>query len=251
MKRWLVVLAACGTPQPAGPPTNATPPADKLALADSELGLVALAPGIDWIPQTEAAALAPVEGIDPKATFRAIDSRGGTAELRDATIAKVKHGCDDNELELTLFRGGKLAPGAVWLVPAGTAWTPTAIPVVRPAASAASARYAIGPVSITATRTGDATGTLAFTWRGKPVFERPIQRGDMAGAPKDAIDLDAGGPGVPQPIAAWQVGGERGSMLVVFREPSYEGEHIFGVVLDEDRGRAPDAMKLYLYRCAF
>ena len=257
MKRLLALaFVGCSSAPVAAPPGNTKPIPPKLVIAaEQDLGWLGLAakPGVDWIPRTDATLLLPFEptNLDAATMYRAIDRLGHSFLVGKPKRTQVRFGCDDNTLDVTTLDGeGFFAPGVVWILPKDSTWTPQHLPITgRPTPS--KHVETAGPITVETVRTGDSTATMTFAWKGKLVFERSIVRGDMAGAPKDPIDLAAGGPGVPRLAAAWQVGGERGAVLTAFHETTYEGERVYGIVLDDERGREVDALALYMYRCAF
>lgn len=252
---WLI-LAACGSAPATMPPTNtaATPP--RLVIpADRSLGWIGFAPAIrhDWLPKSMATVNL-VTDVPPSGRVIAIDEAGKTERLVPGRDLEVSYGCDGNHVDVKMLDGNPSLRGLVWVLPvdAPAEWAPQALAIESmKGVTATNRRYTVGPILIELVRTGDTTGSLAFAWKGRVVFTRPIERGEMAGAPTDPINFAEGGPAVPEPVAAWQIGRERGVVLVVIHEPGYEGENVRAVLVDEDRGRVVDALGFYLYRCAF
>jgi hypothetical protein len=72
----------------------------------------------------------------------------------------------------------------------------------------------------------------------------------MAGSQTPPIDLTESGPGVPAPVAAWSLSAS-GPTLVAFVEPTWEGQQIFALLVDDTGARAIETIGGYLYLCAY
>ncbi|MEO8702881.1 MAG: hypothetical protein ABI867_22745 [Kofleriaceae bacterium] len=257
------LLVGCsGGAAPAGP-ANTTAVAARLVIPKGQaMGWIGVAPVPsrdhgDWVPAGPATVYLPSkpEAIQKDMSVTAIDAKGGTTAVIATGVAKLPYGCD-NELEATALESihkVKLAAGAVWVLPpsAPVAWAPRAIAITAFQASETHRRYTAGPVAIELERTDDLHGVAKLAWNGRPVHSVPFERSEMAGTDKAPINLVEGGVGVLEPIAAWAIGGERGAVLLVFYQQSYEGLHLEVVRIEEDRGVAEAAMGFYMYQCAF
>jgi hypothetical protein len=259
----LVLAVACGGGSPATTPANTTPTATRLVIAKGQpLGWLGVAPvdkreGGDWRPAGTATLYLPSRPeLPPGITFTAIDAKGAATTVTSTGEAKLPYGCDDNQLDtiaLTSIDKSGLAAGAVWLLPPGAplTWAPKALAITAFQASEARRRYTAGPIAIELERTDDTRGLVKLAWNGRVVHSLPFERGDMAGADRTPINLVEGGVGVPEPIAAWAIGGERGAVLLVLHQPSYEGQHLSVVRIEEDRAVAEEELGFYMYQCAF
>jgi hypothetical protein len=259
MRTVLVMLAACGGGAAPVAPANTTQAGPRLAIARGQamgwLGIAPVgAPAHAWQPVGPATVYLPADGTPAELAVAAIDAKGTTAAIRSTGRVEIPYGCDGNQLAAQAFAGAPgLAPGAVWILPPNlpATWHPTALAIATTQATTAARRYAAGPVTIELARADATHGSVALAWRGKVVHRGAFERTYMDGADRTPIDLTDGGIGVPEPIAAWQLGGERGAVLLVLYTQSYEGLHLRVIRVDEDGGRDEDAMATYLYQCAF
>jgi hypothetical protein len=252
--RWLVVaLVACSSPK-SSPPTNTVPTPAPLVITEADnLGLIGFAPdpGEGWLPKAEAGVFVTTNSAPVIGDVRVVDREGTSVTVSGSQTATLKFGCDENAIIATeLGQGAKLAPGLVWILPPGSTWAPVAL-AIKTTLAADKRLESTGRIEVVSVRTAPAGGTTTITWNGREVLAKPFQRGDMAGAPTTPIDLSTGEPGVPQLVAAWQVGGERGTVLAAFHTATFEGDQVWAVLLDEERGREVESLGFYLYRCAF
>jgi hypothetical protein len=259
----LIVAVACG-------PSNRSVPANlanaaRLEISDNqELGWLGVVPVArrgagDWRPEGPATTVyvpSRPSAIEPDMTFTAIDTRGGTTTVTGVGQPSIPYGCDDGRLDVTALESKdrtKLAPGPVWLLPASApdSWAPRPVAIKSVQASGARRRYVAGPLTLELARVDARHGTLEIAWNGRVVRTRPFERDEKDGAEPAPIDLAEGGIGVLEPIAAWAIGGERGAILLVLFQQTYEGLHLHAELVQEDRGSAVDEIGFYMYQCAF
>jgi hypothetical protein len=265
----IAACAACAAP-PARPAHNAASAAGpRVAIAvDQPLGWIGIAPRRaadpgDWIPAAAQAVLVPLVtagptdgpagGLAEGAALWAIDTAGGLTRVTAAGPAKVRYGCDGQQLDVLAFTGEPSAPGPVWLLPptAPASWHPRSLAIVpRTAASEVRRRDTVGPLALTLERSAAARGALTIARDGRVVLRLAIERGEMAGADPAPLDLRRPGVAIPEPVAAWSLGDD-GPILLVLEVPSYEGVHLTPILVEADRARELPAMSAYLYRCAF
>jgi len=246
-----LALGACSTPAPPAPRNVAAPSATLRLAASAPLGSLALAPATThdgWIPVATASAVAPGSSVPAGTSVTAIGT-GAAVQLTAGPATRLPYGCDNNQIDVVPLAGPRIAPGVVWLLPAGAAWTPTALPITSSRTPAAS-QFTIGPLTLDLRRRDAVRGTLTITRAGRAIYTAPFERGAMEGADASPIDLTEDGPGIPQPVAAWALA-PRGPVLVVLLQPGYEGVTLAPVLVEVDAAREVEAMSLYLYRCAF
>lgn len=265
----IAACAACAAPpaRPAHGVASAAGPRVAIA-ADQPLGWIGIAPRRaadpgDWIPAGPQAVLVPLatagptegpgDGLAEGAALWAIDTAGGVTRVTAAGPAKVRYGCDGQQLDVLAFTGDPSAPGPVWLLPptAPASWHPKPLAIVpRTAASEVRRRDTVGPLVLTLERSATARGALTIARDGRVVLRLAIERGEMAGADPAPLDLRHPGVAIPEPAAAWSLGDD-GPILLVLEVPSYEGVHLTPILVQADRARELPAMSAYLYRCAF
>lgn len=257
----LLVAAACSS-QPAGAPQNVSNAAiPRVAIApDQALGWIGIAPlpardAGDWIPAGTQAVLvpAPAEALTAGTTLSAIDTSGSVTRVTAGAPTKVPYGCDNNQLDVVAFTGGKSAPGPVWLLPPSTpaSWSPRSLAIVSPvAATELRRRDTVGPLTLELERTDGTHGTLKIVRDGRALHTVAISRGTMEGADASPLDLRHPGVAIPEPVAAWSFA-DGGPILLVLLVPSYEGLHLKPLLVEDAGARELPAMATYLYRCAF
>ncbi len=257
---WITLtLAACSAPRE--PLTNTTTAGSGVRIGPTEplgwIGLATAAKAGDSVPRhAPISALHPVITLVERdalpASVAAIATTGGVEQLTTGPRAEVGYGCDDHKLEVTTFTGPRLTPGAVWVLPPTrpTSWQPTPVPITSRAATAAQRTYVIGPLTLDLTRTAALSGTLVISRDGQLLHAAPFERHLMEGADTAPIHLGEGGPGIPEPIAAWAIA-ESGPILLVLAQPSYEGMTLRAVLVEATSARAIESMEIYLYSCAF
>ncbi len=257
----LVLAAACSS-RPAEPPQNvASTAGPRVTIApDQAIGWIGLAPERapepgDWIPAGTQAVLVPMpaEGLAGGVTVPAIDTAGRVARVTAGAPSKVPYGCDDNQLDVLPFTGGRLAPGAVWLLPpeAPATWSPRQLAIASPASATEERRRdTVGPLALELERVERTRGTLKIVREGRTLHSLAIERGEMAGADDTPLDLRQPGIAIPVPVAAWSFA-DRGPILLVLLVPSYEGVHVKPYLVEDERARELGDMGMYLYRCAF
>lgn len=195
----------------------------------------------------------PAAGLAAGTTLRAIDARGGIAQVTSAGPTRVRYGCDDQQLDMIAFTGGASAPGPVWLLPPGApaSWRPRALAIERAGeATEARRRDTVGPLTLVLVRSGAARATLAIARGGRVLHTAAIVRDEMAGADPAPLDLRYPGVAIPEPVAAWSFA-DGGPVLLVLEVPSYEGVHLTPILVEDDRARELPMLAAYLYRCAF
>lgn len=254
----LLVAACSGAPTPAPPaPANTAPAAAAAPLVlppTASLGSLALAPAApgstadDWLPVATAAVVAPGASVPAGTSVTAI-GRGAPVRLTAGAATKIGYGCDGNQLDVLPFTGAHVDPGVVWLLPAAATWTPTALAITASRSSAA-ATYTIGPIVVALARTKPMEGTLLISRGDTNVLATHFTKSQMDGAPNTPADLAADDPGVPRPVAAWELA-PRGPILLVLLQPGYEGVTLQPVLVEAAGTRDLADMTLYLYRCAF
>ena len=259
------MLAACAAPL-AAPPHHATPAAPRAISADQPLGWIALAPRPvgaarevgDWLPVgAHMLVPRPTEGSVGLAAGDAlavIDTAGAIAHVTVGAPIRLPYGCDRNQLDAIALTGERLAPGVLWLLPAGASasWQPRPLAIATGVESGpARRRDTVGPLELELVRRDDTHATLAISRSGRLVHTAPITRVAIAGADAEPLDLGGGGVAIPAPVAAWSIGLGTGAILLVLQVPAYEGTHLTPILVEPDRAREVTAMAVYLYRCAF
>lgn len=257
-------LAACNPPA-ATAPSNAVPVAAQVHVAVGQplgwLGFAPIANHADaatwWLPVGTMAAVVPAShDVARGRSLTAIDGLGRAAIVRAAAgTTAIEYGCDGNRLDavtLATADAKPFAPGVVWVLPPSPpdAWAPQAIAIRSIEAHPTRRRYVIGPIALDLSRSDANHATLAIAWNGRVVHRVAIERAQMDGSDPTPIDLAEGGPGVPEPVAAWQIA-KQGPILLVVLVPSYEGVHVSAILVERDAGRAVPELGWYLYRCAF
>lgn len=261
MRTWWLLLALLACSAAREPLTNTGASGAALRIGPTEpLGWLALATAAkdsDRVPRhapisAEHPLVSLVERAALPASIAAIGTTGGIQQLRTGPRAEVPYGCDGHTLEVTTFTGPRLPPGAVWLLPPALppTWHPAPQSIVSRSSAVAHRTYAIGPLTLELARTGDRRGTLTISRDGKVVHTAPFERHLMEGADAAPLDLAEGGPGIPEPIAAWAIA-ESGPLLLVLTQPGYEGTTLRALLVEATSARAIESMEMYLYSCAF
>ncbi len=254
----LVVVMACGAPREPLPANASGESAIRIGPTDP----------LGWLALATATTDAKDEGFGPTnndhplvttvargelpASVSAIGPAGAMQTFITGAATEVLYGCDGNKLGVTALAGPRLTPGAAWILPPArpTSWQPTALAITTKAKSPAQHSYAIGPLALELVRTADLKGTLTIQRDGRAVHTAPFERQLMDGAEPGPIDLAEGGPGIPEPIAAWSIA-DNGPILLVLTQPGYEGMTLRPVLVEATSARAIEAMETYLYSCAF
>lgn len=253
-----VVTVACGASRDPMP-SNASGGSAVRVGPNQSLGWLALAtqPAEDTVESfgprnSEHPLVATVARGELPASVSAIGPSGTLQTFRTGAATKIPYGCDGNQLEVTAFAGPRLPPGPAWILPVSRPanWQPIALAIKTATSSPAQRSYALGPLAIDLVRTADLKGTLAITRDGRAVHTMPFERHPMEGAEPGPIDLDEGGPGIPEPIAAWALA-DNGPILLVLTQPGYEGMTLRPHLVEETSARAVEPMEMYLYSCAF
>ncbi len=261
MRTWWITLAFLACSAPREPLTNTASTGTAIRIAPTEpLGWLGLAPAAKdgtilprHVPVSAAHPLVTLGERDAyPASVDAIATTGGLQKFTLGPSAEVPYGCDEHKLEVTTFTGPRLTPGAVWLLPPSrpTSWQPAPLSIASRTATAAQRTYAIGPLTLDLVRTADLRGTLTIRRDGTPIHTAPFERHLMEGADPGPLDLVEGGPGIPEPVAAWAIA-EGGPILLVLTQPGYEGTTLRPVLVEASSARAIEAMEIYLYSCAF
>lgn len=262
MRTWWVPLAFLACSAPREPLTNTAATGTTLLIAPTEplgwLGLATAATDSDSVPRHAPISVAhPLVTVTERdalpATVDGIATTGGVEHFTTGPRGDVPYGCDGNALEVTTFAGPRLTPGAVWLLPPTrpTSWQPTPLPILSRSSTAAQRTYAIGPLTLDLTRTTDRRGTLTLRRDGKVIHAAPFERHLMEGADTSPIDLAEGGPGIPEPVAAWAIAASGGPIMLVLTQPGYEGTTLRPLLVEANSARAIESMEMYLYSCAF
>lgn len=257
MRAALLCLAAIHCGAPLEPPPHT--PSTRLAIApDQPLGWLGLVPSTvrrdttpTFVPVAEHALVVPTGAPELPSTIRAIGRRGMVQTFTRASSASVPYGCDGNTLAVATFDGPPLEPGVAWLLPpaAPPDWRLAPLDIETAAATATRRAYTIGPLTLELARTAPLRGELTLSHRGRVVRTEPFERVLMEGADPDPIDLAAGGPAIPEPVAAWSIVGD--AILLVVAIPGYEGVTLQPWLVQSSGARTVEAMEQYLYLCAF
>jgi len=262
MRAALLCLAAigCGAPlEPTAPRQATTIHASSLA-PDQPLGWLGLVPSPEHLETTlafvpvhsEYALVVPI-GEEPElpAEIRAIGHRGTVERFTRGWIEHLPYGCDDRPVAMTTFDGPRLAPGVAWILPPAPPadWRPAPLDIATTSAAPARRAYAIGPLTVELVRTAPLRGRLTLAHRGRVVRTEPFERELMGGADPSPLDLAAGGPAIPEPVAAWSIVGD--AILLVLAVPGYEGVTLRPWLVQPSEVRTLEAMEQYLYLCAF
>jgi len=261
MPTWWFPLAFLACSAPREPLANTAATGSVVHIAPTEplgwLGLATAAKDSDSVPQhAPISAAHPLVAVTERdalpGSVAAIATTGGIEQFTTGPRAEVPYGCDGNALEVTTFTGPRLTPGAVWLLPPTrpTSWQPTPLPITSRNSTAAQRTYAIGPLTLDLTRTADLRGTLTLRRDGKVIHTAPFERHLMDGADTAPIHLAEGGPGIPEPVAAWAIAAS-GPILLVLTQPGYEGTTLRPLLVEATSARAIESMEMYLYSCAF
>lgn len=260
MRTWWISLAllACGAPRESLPNNVSNNSTVRIGPNDP-LGWI----GIATAPaDTDSSTIAPSNADHPLVTtaeravlpaqVNAIGSSGTPQMFVTGARTQILYGCDGNQLDVTAFSGPRLPPGVAWILPPSrpASWQPTPFAITSRGAKPAQRSYTIGSLSIDLVRTGDLRGTLTILRDGRVVHTAPFERQLMDGADPSPIDLAEGGPGIPDPIAAWSIA-DGGPILVVMRHPGYEGMSLKPLLVDATSARPIESMQTYLYHCAF
>ncbi|MDX2092514.1 MAG: hypothetical protein SFX73_31915 [Kofleriaceae bacterium] len=261
----LLVVAACSAPQPGAPPHNVAPPEGLRIPRSQSLGAFGIAPAPSgdselpgFIPVHAAYRLitTPAMPVRFDKPFLAIGTRGGLSAYTPAPAATIPFGCDNNQLEVTPFVGKPLPPGVVWIMPPEgppPAWNPEAVPVQVTRSTPERTQFTAGPVVIELARTTPTTGQLTIAHDGRTVHTLPFERSAMDGADPASMVIDLTErelQGIPSPVGAWSIV-PGGPVLLALHTPGWEGSTLSGILVEDDRVRAEDALSVYLYRCAF
>lgn len=259
----LTAIAACGRPPPpivANTAEAATPtlaPAQPLGWLGFGTTAARGDDGPSYAPASAAHALV-ATATDPAlpARVEVVPGRGAVEAFTRGERTKVPYGCDGNQLEVTAFDGPRIAPGVAWILPPGrpASWAPAPLAITSRTATAGRRGYTIGPLAVELERTAPLAGTLTIARDGGVIHRQPFDRVVMDGADDAPIDLTFGGPGVPEPAAAWALAGAGASgepILLVLLVPGYEGVSLHALVVEASAARGLDAMSQYLYACAF
>ena len=257
---WLVV-AIVGCSAPREPLTNTVAGGSAVRIGPSDpLGWLGLAPAPAH--SETAPGYAPINAEHPLVTVAAHDelpssvtaigTSGGLHPFTTGPRTEIRYGCEENQLDVTTLAGPRLPPGAVWLLPPArpASWQPAALAITSRTQAPAQRTYAIGPLALELTRTGDLRGALTIRRDGRVVHTATFERHLMDGADTSPIDLAQGGPGIPEPIAAWSIA-EVGPILLVLTQPGYEGTTLQPLLVEATSARAIESMVTYLYACAF
>jgi len=254
-----VATVACSAPRERLPANRASGgPAFRIA-PDEALG---------WIGLSTTPTASTVESFGPRndehplvttaprdalpATVSAIGPSGSMQPFTTGRATEIPYGCDGHTLEVTALAGRRVPPGVAWLLPPSRPanWQPRALAIETKTKTAASRSYVIGPLALQLVRTADLQGTLTIQRDGSIVDTQPFERQLMDGAEPGPIDLAEGGPGIPEPLAAWSVA-DGGPILVVLTQPGYEGTTLRPLLVEATSARVIESMEMYLYQCAF
>src|SRR5512140_635973 len=214
----LFVVAGCGAQSASVPQNAASATSPRLTIAaDQALGWIGIAPlpardEASWFPVGGQAVIVPkpVEGLAAGVTLSAIDTHGSVAKVTAGAPAKLPYGCDNAQLDVLAFTGERPAPGPVWLLPpsAPASWSPRPLPIAsRVAATEASRRDTVGPLSLEIARTDGTHGTLTILRGGRAIHTVAIERGEMYGADPSPLDFRSPGVAIPEPVAACSFAG--------------------------------------------
>jgi hypothetical protein len=255
----LVTAAACSQPAaPSVPPRNVAAAGAVVKIARDEplgwlgLGLHRTRDNGSWIPAAAqfGAMTLTDDPLPPKVTV--IGVSGPAQLLTVAASVALKYGCDENSLGVHPLSGPRLPPGPAWVLPptAPPSWAPAAVAVRSTHADPTRHSYAAGALTFELTRRSDVRGRLQIFRDGRQLHDAPFERAEMDGADTAPIDLGEGGPGIPQPIAAWSFA-PAGPFLVVMLHPGYEGVTLEPMLVEDSGTRVLEEMSMYLYSCAF
>ncbi len=223
---------------------------------------VTTAPGHDhagpgWIAvDRDAVAVLPADRIEiaPDVEVLAVPATGDPVRLRSGPVRTIRYGCDGGTLEVQPFeRGGGLPLGAVWLIPTPLPerWQPAPIQVRAIERSTERRRWQIGSLEVVTTRLDEHHAELAIRAGDRTLHVVPVAAAHTTGADDGPLDLAADHrPGVPIPVAAFAIAPD-GPALIILAHPGFEGMTLAPLLVSAERAEEVDAMRLYLYHCAF
>lgn len=174
-------------------------------------------------------------------------AREGSVPVKFTGVSTVQIGCDGGQpVQVAVFSAdeAELAEQAVWILPGGEA--ASAMPVQRGELSAKRAEWTVGPLLVKLRADDGGAGRLEVFRDADVLIDRGWQVPQDYGLPEPDFTTELGMPGIPVPIAGFQLDAE--SAALVFEVRSMEGVHweVFalragGMVLASDT---------YTYLCA-
>jgi len=266
----IVALAACGTGSaraPAGPDLSnhaaaSARPALTVRVSDIH-GWLAFATARpddatvpDWLPRTPQPGLilpTPPAPFAPAVELRAIPSTGAAIGARAGAPGTIPYGCDNGTLEIiTIAPDAAVASGVTWLLPTPlpAGWQPRGVEVRAGDATANARTFVAGALTISLARVDPDRARLAIATGGRTISSSVFVRtpyGDPDPAP---LDLRSWEPGIPSPVAAYEVA-PGGPTILVLATPGLEGLNLSALLVTPDGGGVVPELTAYLYQCAF
>jgi hypothetical protein len=245
----------------AGPPAWAPALRVRADRVPGWLGLATRPPGGEfatpwWTPyDAESAAVVPLpaEGLAEGQEVLVVPT-SGTARNRNAGAAReILYGCDGGfGLDVVPLGGDRLPTGPVWVVPMplDDGWAPAAVVLEEQRAEPASRTWRAGALTLTSTKLDASHTSLEFTADGRVLGALPGEMYFMDGADPEPVDLTQEQPGIPYPVAAWELAAD-GPVLVTVHLPSFEGVHLSTYLVDATSVTEVPTMQHSLYYCAF
>ncbi|MCB9558956.1 MAG: hypothetical protein H6708_00950 [Kofleriaceae bacterium] len=209
---------------------------------------------VDAHPVVIPSGASPTPAPTPGAAVRVLPARGDAVTGRVGDATSIRYGCDGGfPVDVVPVEGvARVAPGAAWVVPAElpAGWQPTALAIAdEPGATAARRAWTIGPLVVEATRADATHATFEIRGGDRRIGSIPGETYEMEGADEAAIDLTGVDPGVPQPVAAYQVAPD-GPIVLIMLTTGYEGWGADAYLVGDGLAPLP-SLGVGLYYCAF
>lgn len=174
-------------------------------------------------------------------------TRDGNLEVKFTGTATANIGCDSGQpVQVAVFSAGdaQIPEQAVWILPSGE--TAEAMPLAKGQLDAKRASWTLGPLTIKLRAEDAGKGRLEVFREGDTLLDREWQIPQDYGFPPTNFTEELGMPGVPVPVAGFQI--DRETAVVVFEVRSMEGVHweVFAL----RTGGMALAGDAYLYLCA-
>jgi hypothetical protein len=175
-------------------------------------------PWTPWHPSATA-VLFPAEAwakVPAETSFGVVAVEG---ELRATFTGVAEHpfGCDALPRQMAAFHTDvPLAEQVVWILPPGVSGA-AAVPVVQTQADTGKVSWRVGPLEVIVRATGPHAGSFTVFHGDDAVHERTWEQPEVEGL---ALTLSEPSPGVPTPVAAFQLDSE--TLVTVVLTPGLE-----------------------------